>query len=66
MGDIVTIAKATTNAEEREEMLAYVTRVDPRSDTPIRVTEATGVIDTNKVGWPRPPDGVGTIQCAFS
>ena len=41
VGDIVTITKTTTNAEEREEMLAYVTRVDPRSDAPIRVTEAT-------------------------
>ena len=28
-------------------MLAYVTRVDPRSDTPIRVTEATGGASTS-------------------
>ena len=63
MGDIVTIAKATTaDNGEREELLAYGTRVDPTSDTPIRVTEAAGVIDANKVGWPRPPDGVGTIR----
>ena len=46
-GDIVTITKASTNDEEREEMLAYVTRVDPRSDTPIRVTEATGGASTS-------------------
>jgi len=41
VGDIVTITKA--DAEQREKMLAYVTRVDPTSETPIRVTEATGV-----------------------
>ena len=46
-GDIVTITKATTDAEEREEMLAYMTRVNPTSDTPIRVTEATGVTSTS-------------------
>lgn len=63
VGDIVTITKATTaDNGEREELLAYVTRVDPTSDTPIRVTEAAGVIDANKVEWPRPHDGVGTIQ----
>jgi hypothetical protein len=63
VGEIVTITNATTaDNGEREELLAYVTRVDPTSDTPIRVTEAAGVIDANKVGWPRPPDGVGTIQ----
>ena len=47
VGDIVTITKASTNDEEREEMLAYVTRVDPRSDAPIRVTEATGGTSTS-------------------
>ena len=47
VGDIVTITKATTDAEEREEMIAYVTRVDPTSETPIRVTEATGVTSTS-------------------
>jgi hypothetical protein len=46
-GDIVTITKATADAEEGEEILAYVTRVDPTSDTPIRVTEATGVTSTS-------------------
>ena len=40
VGDIVKILKDTTDAEDPEEMLAYVTRVDPTSDTPIRVTEA--------------------------
>jgi hypothetical protein len=39
-GDIIAITKA--HAEHREEMLAFVTRVDPTLDTPIRVTEATG------------------------
>ena len=47
VGDIVTITKATTDAEQRAEMLAYVTRVDPTSETPIRVTEATGVTSTS-------------------
>jgi hypothetical protein len=48
VGDIVTITKATTtDTEERNELLAYVTRVDPTSDTPIRVTEATGVTFTS-------------------
>jgi hypothetical protein len=41
-GDIVTITKAVSDAAQREEMLAYVTRVDPTSETPIRVTEAIG------------------------
>ena len=40
VGDVVTITKATTESEQREEMLAYVTRVDPTSETPISVTEA--------------------------
>lgn len=40
MGDIVTITKASTDPEEREELLAYVTRVDPAAETPIRVIEA--------------------------
>ena len=43
VGDIVTITKATVDTEEQQEIRAYVTRVDPTSDTPIRVTEATGV-----------------------
>ena len=46
VGDIITVTKATTTGNagaEREELLAYVTRVDPSSDTPIRVTEAPGV-----------------------
>ena len=47
VGDIVTIAKATTEAEVPEEMIAYVTRVDPRSETPIRVTEVTGGTSTS-------------------
>jgi hypothetical protein len=46
VGDIVKITKA--DAEQREEMLAYVTRVDPTADAPIRVTEAMGVTST----WP--------------
>jgi hypothetical protein len=51
VGDIVTITKATTDGEEREEMIAYVTRVDPTSETPIRVTEATGVTSTSPDGF---------------
>lgn len=46
VGDIVTVTKAT-DTEVREELLAYVTRVDPTSDTPIRVTEAIGVSSTS-------------------
>lgn len=39
-GDIITISKATSpDAGKREELLAYVTRVDPDTQTPIRVTE---------------------------
>ena len=48
VGDIVTITKATnTDTEDREELLAYVTRVDLTSDAPIRVTKATGVSSTS-------------------
>ena len=48
VGDIVTITKATnTDTEDGGELLAYVTRVDPTSDTPIRVTEATGASSTS-------------------
>ena len=47
VGDIVTITKAATDSDEREELLAYVTRVDPTSDTPIRVTEAPGVTSSS-------------------
>ena len=47
VGDIITITKATTDAEQPEEIVAYVTRVDPRSETPIRVTGATGVTSTS-------------------
>ena len=43
VGDIVTITRATIDVEQREEMRAYVTRVDPMLEPPIRVTEATGV-----------------------
>ncbi len=47
VGDFITITKATTHDfGEREELLAYVTRVVPASDTPIRVTEATAVTST--------------------
>ena len=53
VGDIVTITKPTADNAEREEMLAYVTRVDPTSDTPIRVTAATGVTSTS------PDDPIG-------
>ena len=38
--------KVSTDVEEGEEMLAYATRVDATSETPIRVTEARGVTTT--------------------
>ena len=40
------IVKVCTDVEEGEEMLAYATRVDATSETPIRVTEARGVTTT--------------------
>jgi hypothetical protein len=41
VGDIITITPASsTEADAAQERLAYVTRVDPSSETPIRVTEA--------------------------
>ena len=44
VGDLVTITRAsTTESDEPATLLAYVTRVDPASETPIRVTEAKGV-----------------------
>lgn len=43
-GDVITITKnAGTGTDQAEQLLAYVTRVSPSSETPIRVTEATGV-----------------------
>lgn len=57
VGDIVTITKATPDAEERGEMIAYVTRVDPTSETPIRVTEATSVASTSPVPTGEQRDG---------
>ncbi len=47
VGDIVMITRASTESEERGQLLAYVTRVDPAADTPIRVTEAPGVTSTS-------------------
>ena len=45
VGDLITITKATgaTETEPAEPFLAYVTRVEPNADTPIRVTEAKRV-----------------------
>jgi hypothetical protein len=44
VGDIVTVTKAVvTEGEQPEQILAYVTQVNPSSDTPIRVTHAKGV-----------------------
>jgi hypothetical protein len=44
VGDIVTVTKTVATDEEvPEQMLAYVTQVNPSSDTPIRVTHAKGV-----------------------
>ncbi len=43
VGDLITITgAAATDEEEPAMLLAYVTRVEPTSDTPIRVTEAKG------------------------
>lgn len=42
-GDIITVVKAVgAEGDAPEHLVAYVTRVDPTSDTPIRVTEANG------------------------
>jgi hypothetical protein len=44
VGDLITITRASsTDTGEPTTLLAYVTRVDPTADTPIRVTEAKGV-----------------------
>lgn len=44
VGDLITITRASqADADEPADLLAYVTRVDPTSETPIRVTEAKGV-----------------------
>jgi hypothetical protein len=44
VGDLITITRATGGGEysEPESTVAYVTRVEPASDTPIRVMEAKG------------------------
>ena len=42
VGDVVTVSKiAGAEPDEQRELTAYVTRVDPMSDTPIRVMLAT-------------------------
>jgi hypothetical protein len=47
VGDLITITRASsTDTDEPATLLAYVTRVDPTSETPIRVTEAKGVATT--------------------
>jgi hypothetical protein len=44
VGDLIMIAPvAATDPEAPTTVLAYVTRIEPASDTPIRVMEATGV-----------------------
>jgi hypothetical protein len=44
VGDIITVTKAVAPDGERpEQILAYVTQVNPTADTPIRVTHAKGV-----------------------
>ena len=44
VGDLITITRASsTDTDETATLLAYVTRVDPTSETPIRVTEPKGV-----------------------
>ena len=47
VGDLITITRASsTDTDEPATLLAYVTRVDPTSEKPIRVTEAKGVATT--------------------
>jgi hypothetical protein len=47
VGDVITITKAaSTDADDPEQLLAYVTRVNPNADTPIRATEATVTISS--------------------
>lgn len=44
VGEIITITRSSdATTDGPYEQLGYVTRVDPTSDTPIRVTEPTGV-----------------------
>ena len=44
VGDLITITRvAGADTDEPAALLAYVTRVDPTSETPIRVTEANGL-----------------------
>ena len=44
VGDLITITRASSaETDEPATLVAYVTRVDPTSETPIRVTEAKGV-----------------------
>lgn len=44
VGDLITVTRASSSdADEREELLGYVTWVNAASDTPIRVTQAKGV-----------------------
>ncbi len=44
VGDVITITSASRDeADEADGFLAYVTRVDPTAETPIRVTEANGL-----------------------
>lgn len=47
VGDVITIARVEDAEDDGpRERLAYVTRIDPSSETPIRVTEPTGVVAT--------------------
>lgn len=44
VGDLITITSASRGAGvESDGFVAYVTRVDPTAETPIRVTEANGI-----------------------
>jgi len=44
VGEVITITRVTDAPDEPRDRLAFVTRVDPVSDTPIRVTEPSGVV----------------------
>ena len=44
-GDLITVTKsAATELDSPEPLVVYVTRVEPNAETPIRATEAKGVL----------------------
>src|SRR5262245_24742512 len=47
VGDVITITPVEYQPDGPGDRLAYVTRVDASSETPIRVTEPSGVVATS-------------------